>query len=162
MLTVQVQRLDDGLPLPRYARPGDAGLDLHARTSLTLAPGERAMADTGIAIALPTGYAAFVHPRSGLAARHGITTLNSPGTVDSGYRGEIRVNLINLDPRVTFTISRGDRIAQLVIQRVENVDLVAVHALPDSERGATGHGASGGFGPPATDPPPVPTTASRE
>lgn len=157
-----MRRLDEGLPLPRYAREGDAGLDLHARSDVTLAPGERVMIDTGIAIALPAGYAAFVHPRSGLAARHGVTTLNSPGTVDSGYRGEIRVNLINLDTREPFTISRGDRIAQLVVQRVENVDLVEVDLLPDSERGETGHGASGGFTSPVTDLSPADTTASRE
>lgn len=162
MLSVQVRRLDEGLPLPRYARAGDAGLDLHARADVTLRPGERAMVDTGIALALPAGFAAFVHPRSGLAARHGVTTLNSPGTVDSGYRGEIRVNLINLDPRESFAISRGDRIAQLVVQRVEDVDLVEVDLLPDSERGETGHGASGGFASSATDPSPTDPTASRE
>lgn len=162
MLTVQVRRLDDGLPLPRYARVGDAGLDLYARAGVTLAPGERALVDTGVALALPDGYAAFVHPRSGLAARHGVTTLNSPGTVDSGYRGEIRVNLINLDRAESFSIRRGDRIAQLVVQRVENVELVEVDALPDSARGMTGHGASGGFGTPTAGPSPVPTTASRD
>ncbi|WP_018156025.1 dUTP diphosphatase [Demetria terragena] len=162
MLRVPVHRLDEGLPLPRYAREGDAGLDLYAREGVTLAPGERALVDTGLAIALPAGYAGFVHPRSGLAARHGVTTLNSPGTVDSGYRGEIKVNVINCDPRDTFTVSRGDRIAQLVVQRVENVDLVDVAALPDSERGASGHGASGGFGSSVTDPSSASTTASRD
>lgn len=137
-------------------------MDLCARTGVTLAPGERALVDTGIAIALPLGYAAFVHPRSGLAARHGITTVNSPGTIDSGYRGELRVNLINLDPAESFSVQRGDRIAQLVVQRVENVDLVEVDALPDSTRGTTGHGASGGFGSPTTGPSSVSTTASRD
>lgn len=147
-LTVQITRLDAELPMPTYARPGDAGLDLHAREGVTLAPGERALVATGVAIALPEGYGAFVHPRSGLAARHGVTTLNGPGTVDSGYRGEIKVNLINHDPRETFAVSRGDRIAQLVIQRVEHADLIEVESLPDSIRGETGHGASGGFGGP--------------
>lgn len=162
MVDVQVRRLDPELPLPRYARAGDAGLDLYARTEVTLAPGERALVDTGVALAIPDGMAAFVHPRSGLAARHGVTTLNSPGTVDSGYRGEIRVNLVNLDPRDSFTVARGDRIAQLVVQKVENVDLVEVAALPDSERGTTGHGASGGFGSTATNPSPTSSTASRD
>ncbi|AKU17080.1 dUTP diphosphatase [Luteipulveratus mongoliensis] len=145
-LRLQVRRLDPGLPLPTYARPGDAGLDLHAREGVTLAPGHRALVPTGLAVALPEGCAGFVHPRSGLAARHGVTTLNGPGTVDAGYRGEIQVNLINHDPRESFTISRGDRIAQLVVQRVEHVQLVEVDVLPLSVRGDTGHGASGGFG----------------
>lgn len=142
---VQVRQLDPELPLPAYARPGDAGLDLYARTAATLQPGERGLVATGIAIALPEGYAAFVHPRSGLATRHGVTTLNGPGTVDAGYRGEILVNLINHDPQQTFTIERGDRIAQLVVQRVETIEWDPVDSLPDSVRGETGHGASGGF-----------------
>jgi len=146
-LRVAVRRLDPQLPLPGYAHPGDAGLDLHARDDVLLAPGERALVATGIAIALPQGYAAFTHPRSGLAARHGISIVNAPGTVDAGYRGEILVNLVNLDPRDSFQIHRGDRIAQLVIQRVEHALLVEVDSLPDSARGDTGHGASGGFGP---------------
>jgi dUTP pyrophosphatase len=143
---VQVYRLDPDLPLPAYAHPGDAGIDVFARIDVTLAPGERALVPTGIAIALPEGYAAFGHPRSGLATRHGITILNAPGTIDSGYRGEIFVNLVNLDPRETFQVCRGDRIAQLVVQRVEAVQWVEVDSLPDSPRGDTGHGASGGFG----------------
>jgi dUTP pyrophosphatase len=145
-LPVQVHRLDPDLPLPTYARQGDAGLDLYARVDVSLAPGERALIPTGIAIALPDGYAAFSHPRSGLAARHGITIVNAPGTIDSGYRGEIQVNLINLDPTRTFDVRRGDRIAQLVVQRVEQVQWVETDSLPDSPRGETGHGGSGGFG----------------
>lgn len=145
-LRIDVRRLDPDLPLPRYARPDDAGLDLLARDGVTLAPGHRSLIATGIAVALPPGYAAFVMPRSGLATRHGITTLNSPGTVDAGYRGEILVNLVNLDPRETFVVRRGDRIAQLVVQRVENVTLNEVDELPASVRGTGGHGASGGFG----------------
>jgi len=142
---VQISYLDPELPPPSYARPGDAGLDLHAREGAVLAPGERALVPTGIAIALPDGYAGLVHPRSGLATRHGVTLVNAPGTIDSGYRGQIHVNLINLDPRESFTIERGDRIAQLVVQRVEHVELVPVDSLPTSVRGHTGHGDSGGF-----------------
>ncbi|RNI18374.1 dUTP diphosphatase [Flexivirga caeni] len=144
-LRVAVRQLDPELPLPSYARPGDAGADLHARTNVTIEPGERAMVPTGIAIALPEGYAAFVHPRSGLAARHGVTTLNGPGTVDAGYRGEIQVNLINLDRQEAFTVRRGDRIAQLVVQQVAAIRWEATDSLPESVRGDTGHGASGGF-----------------
>jgi len=145
--TVQVLllQLDDGLPPPTYAHPGDAGADLLARVDVTLAPGERAVVPTGVAIALPRGYAAFVHPRSGLAARHGVTTLNAPGTVDAGYRGEIHVNLVNTDRATSVTLHRGDRVAQLVVQRVEHADFVVVDALPDSARGAGGHGSTGGF-----------------
>ncbi len=145
-LPVQVHRLDPDLPLPTYARAGDAGLDLFARVDVSLAPGERALIPTGIALALPEGYAAFAHPRSGLAARHGITILNAPGTIDSGYRGEIQVNLINLDLTRTFDVRRGDRIAQLVVQRVEQVQWIESDSLPDSPRGETGHGDSGGVG----------------
>src|SRR4051812_34197729 len=116
---VFVQRLDDGVPLPTYAHPGDAGADLVSTVDVTLAPGERAVVPTGIAIALPDGYAAFVHPRSGLAARVGLALVNAPGTIDAGYRGEIKVILVNLDPREPITLGRGDRIAQLVIQRVD-------------------------------------------
>jgi len=145
---VLILRLDPDLPMPRYAHPGDAGADLHARQDVFLAPGERALVPTGVAIALPAGYAAFVHPRSGLAARHGITVLNAPGTVDAGYRGEILVNLINTDAHQGFTITRGDRVAQLVVQRVSEAHFVEVGSLPGSHRGDNGHGASGGFGPP--------------
>ena len=144
---VLIQRLDPDLPLPSYARPGDAGADLVARHDVLLEPGERALVATGVAIALPDGYAAFVHPRSGLAAKHGVTTLNGPGTVDAGYRGEIQVNLVNLDPALPFQVRRGDRIAQLVVQEVAVADLVEVTQLPDSARGSGGHGHTGGFTP---------------
>jgi len=133
--------------MPSYAHPGDAGADLVSRVDVTLAPGQRVLVPTGLAIALPEGYAAFTHPRSGLAARHGITIVNAPGTVDAGYRGELLVNLVNLDPEEPFEVRRGDRIAQLVVQRVAEVDFVDVDSLPESSRGETGHGASGGFGP---------------
>lgn len=144
-LQLAVRRLDPGLPLPAYAQPGDAGLDLLARASVTLAPGERALVPTGIAIAIPEGWVGLIHPRSGLAHRHGITTLNSPGTIDAGYRGEIKVNLINLDPREAFTIERGDRVAQLLLQRVGIVEWCEVDELPSSVRGESGHGSTGGF-----------------
>lgn len=143
---VLVQRLDPDLALPSYAHPGDAGLDLLAREHVTLAPGARAAVPTGIAIALPEGYVGLVHPRSGLARHHGVTTLNSPGTVDAGYRGEIQVLLVNTDPRESCSVSRGDRIAQLVIQRVARAELVEVRTLPGSDRGAAGFGSTGGFG----------------
>jgi dUTP pyrophosphatase len=144
---VPVVRLDPELPLPAYAHDGDAGADLVARTGVTLAPGQRALVPTGVALALPAGYAGFVHPRSGLAARHGITIVNAPGTIDAGYRGEILVNLVNLDPDHDFEIRRGDRIAQLVVQRVKRARFEEVDSLDQTVRGDTGHGASGGFGP---------------
>jgi dUTP pyrophosphatase len=143
-LTVHLQRLDAGLPLPAYAHPGDAGADLLAAEDVELAPGERVLVRTGVAIALPDGYVGLVHPRSGLAARLGVTVLNAPGTVDAGYRGEILVNLVNHDRVITAKISRGDRIAQLVIQRVERADFVVVEELPETRRGAGGHGSTGG------------------
>ena len=142
-----MRRLDASLPLPSYAHSGDAGADLLSRVDVTLAPGERTLVPTGIAIALPEGYAGFTHPRSGMAARHGITIVNAPGTIDAGYRGEIKVNLINLDPAVPLTLRRGDRIAQLVVQPVVRARFVPVAELPDSERGAGGHGSTGGHGP---------------
>jgi dUTP pyrophosphatase len=141
---VLLTRLDPGLPLPAYARADDAGADLHAAADLVLEPGERALVGTGVALALPPGYAGFVHPRSGLAARTGLSIVNAPGTVDAGYRGEIRVCLINLDPRSPLQISRGDRIAQLVIQRVERARFVETDQLPESDRGTAGHGSTGG------------------
>jgi dUTP pyrophosphatase len=147
-LQVQVQRLDPDLPLPSYAHPGDAGADLLTTVDVTLAPGERAMVPTGVAIALPEGFVALVHPRSGLAARHGLSIVNTPGTVDAGYRGEIRVMLINHDPHEPIELRRGDRIAQLVIQRFERAAFVAVEALPESVRGSGGYGSTGGFGRP--------------
>lgn len=141
---VAVRQLDPELPPPSYAHPGDAGADLYAAREVTLAPGERALVPTGLAIALPEGYVGLVHPRSGLAARLGVTVLNAPGTVDAGYRGEIMVNLINHDREHPAKISRGDRIAQLVVQRVERADFLRVDELPDSVRGAGGHGSTGG------------------
>ncbi|QCW50848.1 dUTP diphosphatase [Nocardioides dongxiaopingii] len=146
-LDIQVLRLDPGLPLPAYAHPGDAGADLLTAVDVTLAPGERVLVPTGLAVALPEGYVALVHPRSGLAARHGLSVLNTPGTVDAGYRGEIKVLLVNLDPREPITLRRGDRIAQLVVQRVERAAFVEVDRLPGSARGAGGYGSTGGFGP---------------
>lgn len=145
-VALQVRRLDPTLPLPRYAHPGDAGADLHAAAEVTLEPGERALVPTGIALAIPPGYVGLVHPRSGLAARHGVSIVNAPGTVDSGYRGEILVNLVNLDPRSAFTVRRGERIAQLVLQQVCLATFEEADSLPDTSRGETGHGASGGFG----------------
>ena len=144
-LRVQVLQLDPGLEPLAYAYDADAGVDLRARVGVTLAPGHRALVPTGVALALPPGFAGFVHPRSGLAARHGITVLNAPGVVDAGYRGEIQVNLINTDVREPFTVARGDRIAQLVIQRVEAVTFEPVEALTSTQRGESGHGSSGGF-----------------
>jgi len=143
-LDVLVTRLDPAVPLPGYARPGDAGADLSAAEDVDLAPGERAVVRTGIAIALPYGYAGFVHPRSGLAARHGLTMVNAPGTIDAGYRGEIKVILLNTDATTPVSLRRGDRIAQLVVQRVENVTFREVPALPESARGADGFGSTGG------------------
>lgn len=142
---VLVRRLTPDVPLPAYARPGDAGADLVTNEDVELAPGERATVGTGIAVALPDGYAAFVHPRSGLAARFGVTLVNAPGTVDAGYRGEIRVILINTDAKQTVRFARGDRIAQLVVQRVERMALHEVERLPGSDRGDGGHGSTGGF-----------------
>ncbi len=144
MLDLPVLRLDPDLPLPAYARSGDAGVDLVAREDVTLAPaGGRALVPTGIAIALPDGYAGFVQPRSGLAFKHGVTCLNTPGLIDSGYRGELKVCLINHDPIEPFDVKRGERIAQLVIQAVEQVDFVEVEVLDESERGDKGFGSSG-------------------
>jgi dUTP pyrophosphatase len=147
-LEVPVRRLDPDIPMPAYAHPGDAGADLVTTVDVTLAPGERAMVPTGIALALPDGYVALVHPRSGLAARHGLSIVNTPGTIDAGYRGEIKVMLINHDPREPIELRRGDRIAQLVVQRFERAAFVEVAALPESVRGAGGYGSTGGFGPP--------------
>lgn len=144
MLDLPVLRLDPDLPLPAYARDGDAGVDLVAREDVTLAPaGGRAVIPTGIAIALPEGYAGFVQPRSGLAAKHGVTCLNTPGLIDSGYRGELKVCLINHDPSEPFAVVRGERIAQLVVQAVEHVNFVEVDALDATERGDQGYGSSG-------------------
>lgn len=151
---VLITRVDPGATLPSYARPGDAGADLVTCEDVDLAPGERAVVRTGIAVALPDGYAAFVHPRSGLAAKHGVTVVNAPGTVDAGYRGEIKVILLNTDAARPVSFRRGDRIAQLVVQRVERVTFREVAALPGSVRGVGGFGSTGGHaaGPPASVP----------
>lgn len=142
-LELPVQALDSGVDLPAYAYPGDAGMDLRATEDLVLAPFERALVPTGIAIALPEGFAGFVLPRSGLAIKHGVSVVNAPGLIDSNYRGEIKVILVNLDPKEPFVIRRGDRIAQLVVMGVENVSLRLVDNLPETTRGASGFGSSG-------------------
>lgn len=151
---VLITRVDPDAMLPSYARQGDAGADLVTCEDVDLAPGERAIVRTGIAIALPEGYAAFVHPRSGLAAKHGVTVVNAPGTVDAGYRGEIKVILLNTDAARPVSFRRGDRIAQLVVQRVEHVTFREVAALPGSARGEGGFGSTGGHaaGTPASVP----------
>ncbi|MEU9759912.1 dUTP diphosphatase [Streptomyces sp. NPDC047985] len=141
---VLIRRLDPEVPIPAYGHPGDAGVDLVTTESAELAPGERAVLPTGVSIALPDGYAAFVHPRSGLAARCGVALVNSPGTVDAGYRGEIKVIVINLDPREPVRFERFDRIAQLVVQQVEKVRFHEVAELPGSARGEGGFGSTGG------------------
>lgn len=141
---VKVCRLDAGVPLPVYALPGDAGADIVAACDTTLGPGERAVVPTGIAIALPAGWAAFVHPRSGLAARVGLGLVNAPGTIDAGYRGEIKIIAINHDTSGPLTLRRGERIAQLVFQRVARAEFVEVAELPSSPRGLGGHGSTGG------------------
>jgi len=141
---VLIRRLDPDLPLPARSHPGDAGVDLVAAADVDLAPGARAVVPTGVAIALPDGYAAFVHPRSGLAARHGVTIVNAPGTVDAGYRGEIKVTLLNTDPAQAVRFQRGDRIAQLIIQRVATPVFHEVDSLPGSARGENGFGSTGG------------------
>ncbi len=144
-LNVLVRRLDPDVPLPDYAHPGDAGADLVTTEDVELGPGERAMVPTGISIALPDGYVALVHPRSGLAARHGVSIVNAPGTVDAGYRGEIKVLLVNHDQATPVRLHRGDRIAQVLFQRVERARFVEVDRLPGSDRGADGYGSTGGF-----------------
>jgi len=140
---VLIVRLDPDLPLPAYALPGDAGFDICSRVDVTLAPGERVVVPTGLALALPDGYAAFVHPRSGLAARHGVTVVNAPGTIDAGYRGEVQVCLLNTDLRETVSVRRGDRIAQIVVQRVVRAVMHEAERLPDSHRGQGGYGSTG-------------------
>jgi dUTP pyrophosphatase len=145
LVSVAIRRLDEGLALPAYAHPHDAGADLCSVEDFELGPGERRLVGTGVALALPPGLAGFVHPRSGLAARHGISIVNAPGTVDAGYRGEIKVCLVNTDRRESFRIRRGDRIAQLVIQPVLQVQFEPVAELPESVRGSGGYGSTGGF-----------------
>jgi dUTP pyrophosphatase len=146
VVQIPVVRLDPELPLPSYAHPGDAGADLYAREDVRLEPGERRLVPTGVALALPEGYVGLVHPRSGLAHRAGLSIVNAPGTIDAGYRGEIQVCLVNLDPATAIELRRGDRIAQLVVQRFETADFAEVEALPDSARGTGGYGSTGGFG----------------
>jgi dUTP pyrophosphatase len=142
---IVITRLDPDVPLPTYAHPGDAGADLVSTVDVQLAPGERTLVPTGLSMAIPDGYVGLVHPRSGLAARLGLSIVNAPGTIDSGYRGEVKVLLVNLDPRTPIRLSRGDRIAQLVVQRVEHARFVEAEALPDTARGAGGYGSTGGF-----------------
>ena len=142
-LQVLITRLDLTLPLPQYAKGGDAGADIVSAVDITLAPGERALVPTGISIALPDGYVALVHPRSGLAIKHGITMVNAPGTVDAGYRGELKLILINHDQTESVSFKRGDRVAQLVIQQVERAEFIEVQELPGSGRGADGFGSTG-------------------
>jgi dUTP diphosphatase len=142
---VQITRIAPDVPLPAYAHPGDAGADLVTTVDVHLEPGERVLVPTGVAIALPEGFVALVHPRSGLAARFGVSIVNAPGTVDAGYRGEIKVLLVNLDPREAVRLGRGDRVAQLVVQRVEQARFVEVDRLPGSVRGDGGYGSTGGF-----------------
>ena len=141
---VLITRLDTSIPAPSYAKPGDAGADLTTRVDVTLAPGERKLVPTGISIALPNGYVALVHPRSGLAIKHGVTMVNSPGTVDAGYRGELQLILINHDPSQAVTFKKGDLVAQLVIQKVEHAEFIEVDNLPGSDRGTGGFGSTGG------------------
>jgi dUTP pyrophosphatase len=143
---VLLRRLDAALPLPSYSHPGDAGADLLTTVDVELPPGARAVVPTGVAIALPAGHAAFVHPRSGLAARLGLALVNAPGTIDEGYRGEIKVIVVNLDPVTPITLRRGDRVAQLVVQRVERAEFVEVDELPESVRAEGGFGSTGGYG----------------
>ena len=142
-MIVQIQRIDKGLPLPDYARAGDAGMDVYSTIECTIAPGQRAIVPIGIAIALPEGFVCFAHPRSGLAAKNGISIVNSPGTIDSGYRGEIKIILINTDAKETFEVKRGDRIAQLVFQKFESARFFEVEVLPESQRGGGGFGSTG-------------------
>jgi dUTP pyrophosphatase len=144
-LQVQLKMLDPDLEAPSYAHPGDAGADLRAREDVVLQPGERKLVPTGVAIALPEGFVALIHPRSGLATKHGLTIVNAPGTVDAGYRGEIAVTLLNTDAKQSIELSRGDRIAQMVIQRVEYAQFIPVNELSGSVRGTGGFGSTGGF-----------------
>ena len=148
VVEVLLRQLDPDLPVPGYAHAGDAGADLRTRVDVVIPPGERATVPTGTSIALPDGYAAFVHPRSGLAARHGVTIVNAPGTVDAGFRGEITVTLLNTDRREPVAFARGDRIAQLVIQAVSRARFVSTQRLPGSHRGEGGLGSTGGWASP--------------
>lgn len=142
-MKVLIKKLDLNLPTPKYAKAGDAGVDVYSAIDCEIAPGQRALVPTGIAISLPDGYAAFAHPRSGLAIKYGVGIVNAPGTIDAGYRGEIQMILINHDLEQSFSIKRGDRIAQLVFQKVESVEFVEVAELPGSGRGESGFGSTG-------------------
>lgn len=164
LVTVPLRLLDPGLPQPAYAHRDDAGADLVTTEDIVLDPGERRLVGTGIALALPEGYAGFVHPRSGLAAQCGLSIVNAPGTIDAGYRGEVKVCLVNTDRSTPIELRRGDRIAQLVVQRVARARFVVTDALPPSVRGEGGYGSTGGF--PATpvtavSPAPEPATSER-
>ncbi|HEY9562345.1 MAG TPA: dUTP diphosphatase [Nocardioides sp.] len=152
---IPLVRLDRDLPVPSYAHHDDAGADLMTTVDVTLAPGERRLVPTGVALALPEGYVGLVHPRSGLAARHGVSIVNAPGTIDAGYRGEIKVLLVNLDAHSAVQLNRGDRIAQLVVQRYERADFVEVDTLDETARGSGGYGSTGGFTPVPSDHVPV-------
>ena len=140
---VLITRLDESVPLPSYAKPGDAGADLATRIDFTIEPGQRILVPTGISLALPNGYVALVHPRSGLAIKHGVSIANTPGTVDAAYRGELQVILINHDQKESISFKKGDRIPQLVIQQVERAEFIEVDSLPGSDRGAGGFGSTG-------------------
>lgn len=146
-LNIELLMLDDGIAPPRYALPGDAGADLSTTVEVSLAPGERQLVPTGVAMAIPEGFAGFIHPRSGLAVRAGLSVVNAPGTIDAGFRGEIQVPLINLDARETIHLARGERIAQLVLQPVYQAEFTVVDELPDSVRQDAGFGSTGGFVP---------------
>ena len=146
-LRIELKMLDESIAAPRYALPGDAGADLSTTVDVSLAPGERQLVPTGVAMAIPEGFAGFIHPRSGLAVRAGLSVVNAPGTIDAGYRGEIKVPLINLDPSQTIHLARGERIAQLVLQPVYQAEFTAVDELPDSVRMDSGFGSTGGFVP---------------
>lgn len=141
---IPLLRLDEGLPLPKRAHPGDAGVDLYSTIDVRIEPGRRSLVPTGIALALPYGSVGLIHPRSGLAAKHGLTVVNTPGTIDAGYRGEVKVCLLNTDPDTAVEISRGDRIAQLLVQKVELPDFIEVSFLDETVRGDGGYGSSGG------------------
>ncbi|MDQ0094448.1 dUTP diphosphatase [Paeniglutamicibacter psychrophenolicus] len=142
---IALKMLDPDLPVPSYAHEGDAGADLCAREDVTLEPGQRALVPTGVSLALPLGFVGLIHPRSGLATKHGLTVVNAPGTVDAGYRGELKVTLLNTDATTPIVLKRGDRIAQLVVQRVERARFIQVQELDDTARGAGGFGSTGGF-----------------
>jgi dUTP pyrophosphatase len=144
-LAIALQRLDPGLPIPSYAHPGDAGADLPLREDVLIAPGQRVLVGTGMAVAIPDGWVGLVHPRSGLAARSGLTIVNAPGTIDAGYRGEIKVCLLNTDATQSIRLNRGDKIAQLLFQRVARAEFCLVDELDDTSRGMGGYGSTGGF-----------------